>query len=304
MPAASMPEIMPRITYSPEGELEVNTCFYDDPVIRQKQEQYLESLEDRWLADVDETETDVCISLDVERSLGDHFGWGGNRQELTDFLVTLRALLPFEPGGSIDHVVGLQGLSSHGATALIYPQFQRWLDAKGLEEETARRVIESMALPFGAEYVQKASRDFRHYGSFASAHALNVAVMSKESDFGNFRVEKIEETEESFIEKSGSARWSWVDLHTRGECACWGVNGNERERLHLSSSPRLYKMTPHNIDMPMQSLSLVLGIGAMAHKASGYEGEEDVLADVNWQERVFAKDGLHATLLRRRQERS
>ena len=225
----------------------------------------------------------VSITVDVEKRFRDSFHNRGD-PDISAFLRQLNSILPFHPEDSVDRVYSLDFLHELGATGVINHHFQRWLNAGGLTEDVARHSAIAMTLPFGNDITGRAKKGFDYFGDdngqMATAYSSRIVAANEE-----FKLWKSEDTEDAHVEQAGKVVWRNLNISTLGDCACWGATGEERE--HVRAQPptkRLYEMTPHNVDYARASLSLVLGIGALTYHATQYDGQEDVLAHVEWGE--------------------
>ncbi len=280
-----MIEILPQFVYTPNGVLSLRTEFHEDPNIQIRQLKILEHLAESPGTIVDGSNT---VHVNVKQALGSNFGYT-REGAVGDFLSTIGRVLPGYPTNPLDRVVSPQWVSPEGLSAVVYTHFQRWLNTQSpLDEHVAREAVLAMAVPFGKEKEREAKRDFQMFGRAASATFFDVKVFDD-----RFGISAIEETEDGHEVKAGRVTWNWVDLSTLGSCACFGVTGDERQRINVSTDahlPWLYEMTPHNIDFPQQTLSLLLGIGALSYRAAQYAGQEDILADAEWSEpRIYPK---------------
>ncbi len=145
-----------------------------------------------------------------------------------------------------------------------------------------------MALPFGEDFFDLGTglKEFSYAQEggqmLAKGNSLQYFAVIRSEEFG---FSGQDETDKSVTYKHGTGQWSWLDLTTIGNCACWGVSGDDRQRILLpgvNENQRLYDMQPHNVDFARQSLSLVLGVGTLAYAAAHYEGDEDIYANIEW----------------------
>ncbi len=287
-----MNELRAQFTYSPENILQITTGLSEDfqadsknpeeiaTLVKGRREQ-LEILSENSGVTVEETAGSATLTIDVAERFSQSFTNQGD-PDIANFLFRLNRVLPFHPEDKIDRVVSLEDVSATGAAGVINQHFQRWLNTPGVSEDFARHSLLAMALPFGSDIVKKVEKDFTYISQegleYAQGHTSRLAVRQE-----RFGIEKSEETAEAHLETSGEVAWRWVDLSTLGSCACWGVNGDDRSYIRIDRSTKiLYEMTPHNVDFARQSLSLMLGLGALAYYAAQYEGREDILADAEW----------------------
>jgi hypothetical protein len=293
-----MSEVRPEFTYSPEGILSITTglseTFDQANITAQTMERmvadrryHLELLADESTTTIEETEGVVNLRVNVPARFEGSFNNQGD-PDIANFLANLDMVLPLYPEDQIDRVVDLDILGSYGFNANVNHHFQRWLNIPGVREEAAHHSLLAMALPFGADVVSRTNDQFDYMFDDNSevATATSFRLVVRNDEFG---VEKTERTPDATLEYDGKVRWRWLDISTLGDCACLGVAGDERTNLRLDpDTMRLYEMSPHNIDFARQSLSLILGVGALAHHAAQYEGTEDIFIDAVWQEpRVY-----------------
>lgn len=277
-----MPEISPRITYSPQGVLTIRKTLDGDFTPAEFARQ-ADILSQKPGYSVTDEGFDTVVSVDVDRVVPPTKG--------IDFLNTTSAHLinnvghmaHFAPDDDRDGVFSADYWISNGASGVVHPHLQRWLNAGRLDEGSARRCIDAMAQPLGTEVRQAVQDDFFFHGDergvVANAHGLGVITRTE-----GFTVTVDDTAGEPGAYRQGEVRWNTVELSTVGSCACWGVTGEQRQRVVLEpGSNRLYDMWPHNVDYAPQSLSLVLGAASLAYDAAQYPGREDVLADVQWQ---------------------
>ena len=282
-----MPEPTPQITYSPEGILELRKTFDEETKDRSAAfSAHIEQLDSLPGYDVIEGNLGTVVSVEVGEVLHDTGEPNLQSQSAETLINNLKVFTDFVGyEDSDEHVFSLDVWHNSGAVGVIFPQFQRWLNAV-LNEDTARTCINSMAYPFGSAARKQAEKDFSYRTDGESAAAglggFTFGVISRREKFG---ISTYDETDEEPIHKEGEVAWNWVDLSTIGSCACWGVIGEERERVYIGpESSRLYEMSPHNIDFATQSLSLVLGAATLAYEAARYPGREDILASAEWAE--------------------
>lgn len=290
-----MSEVVPQLTFDSDMTLRIvtglNEGFFDSPnatselkerLVASRRE-VLETLAVEPGIVVDEVGGVAAIEIEIENRFRDSFNNQGD-PDISEFLSQIDNLLPFYPEDSIDRVVSFGGITNRGSIAAINHHFQRWLNLPGLTEESARHSTMAMALPFGADYAKGIKKDFRYSAgdTFENASAKSSRIDVRNGTFGLL---KLEEAPEANLEIDGEVDWRWLDMGTVGDCACWGVPGEERFELYVNEdSKRLYDMTPHNVDYARQSLSLLLGVGALAHFASQYDGQENIYANAEWKE--------------------
>lgn len=283
-----MSELSPQITYSPEGVLEVRRTLdediKDEVVVFSAHKERIDTLPGY---EVIEEGLDTVVRVDVSkvtRSARELNFRNPSAERLIQNLRRFTGFVGYED--ATDHVFSLDYWADYGSGGVIYPQFQRWLNAGGLDENIARECVNAMAYPFGAEARKQAKKDFSYKTDGESAAAgvggFTFGVISRREDFG---ISTYDEMGEEPVHKYGKVAWNWVDLSTIGNCACWGAGWQERELVYIRpESNRLYEMGPHNVDFAVQSLSLVLGAATLAYEATRYSGNEDILANAEWHE--------------------
>lgn len=295
-----MSEFTPQFTYDPDGILTVRIDYEDaelyEGAVRKGQERAVNSLGEHKGVVIEDGNDTAVASIDVQEALGSSFNNRGD-DKILNFLKHLSLSLPYHPEGPTDRIASLDSITTHGTFAGIFPQFQRWLNAEGITEETAKESVLAMAMPFGKATKNKAAKDFKEYGGSASAWAFGISVHPD-----TFGLRKEEATPDTIIETNGEVKWDWVYLSTLGSCACWGVNGDDRRNISVSPEvSRLYQMTPHNVDFARQMLSHILGLGVLSHQAAEYAGQEDIFAEVEWEEpREYQRNPLKDAFMKKR----
>lgn len=277
-------ELAPRFTYSPDGILELRRQF-DGLDYTGRLFDIRELLDCTPGYSVHEEAVDSVVQVEVDRVLktDDHISLDSENAMV--LLNNLSLFLYFDYEEKRDGIVCLDFWSKHGAEAIIFPHFQRWLNARGLDENASRNCIKAMAYPLGKRAQKEALKEFRFFTdnshSGTGLNGLSLGVISVKE---KFEVSRFEENDGSFRSENGSVFWNNVTLNTLGSCACWGVSGEERSHLLITSdTTRLYEMSPHNVDYAGQSVSLALGIGSLAYDATRYTGEEDIFEGVDWK---------------------
>ena len=279
-----MSDVVPQFTYSPEGLFEVSILPHEQDGPDTIQSRSLGAMEASPGAEISTAGSGlVRVTVDVEAALGRSFNKQGE-PDLVRFLAAFKGLTHCYPDDGVDRIVGLEVMTDMGAKVSVYVHLQRYLNAQGMDEETGRDIIMAMAQPSGHDYVRKSVRDFAytriHNGdSVASGYDDFVSARTD-----NFDLHDAEEKETEFLEKAGRVKWRKPDFTAHGDCSCLGVNSNNRRHSLLSSAPRLYELSPHNVDTARQSLALVLGLGALSYHAAMYEGQEDVFTHAEWGE--------------------
>ena len=284
-----MSESRPCITYSSEGILSLNKVLEgrDEEFVKLFGQRTEDTLGDLPGYSVSEGEDGFSLTIDVPQVIAPIDDESFINPKID---VLLRNIQPFVGYAgledSTDYLFSLDYWYEHGAGGVIFPGMQRWLNAGGLTEEVAKECIEAMALPYGSEKQDAANEEFEYRTDGESAvggiGGFTFGVISKREDFG---IEFVDTSGEERKYRAGKAPWNWINLSTIGSCACWGPSGQERERVYVGrETSRLYEMHPHNVDMPIQSLSLVLGAGVLAREASEYKGQEDILENATWRD--------------------
>lgn len=271
-----MSEILPQFTYSPEGVLEITTPLADtdSPEDMEWQSRHLETLDESEAAVVVESDEDVVmVTIDIRKSLADNLT---DDSKQTEFLGLIGDILPFYPEDDIDRVAGLEIMGPRGIIGVVYPQFQRWLNAEGVGDEVALEVVVAMATVFGDEQVADTKKGVQ-FRSDPWAFGVDTRL-------GKFYLAKEEEFSDHFIEHSGRVEWNIINLRTLGNCACWSNDGHDRDIYVRQNRTRLYEMKPHNVESAGQSLSLILGLGALTYRAAQYGGREDIFTAAEWSE--------------------
>lgn len=275
-----MEVVRPQFTFDTEEKLHIEVEISDDEY-KSDQLQTLNKL-DR-MKGVEAVGVSQ-VTVDVRPAFADKSGFW-NQEKVTTFLDSISRIIPYVPGDKRDRVAYPQHLWARGLSTGVYPSLQSWLNADdAMQEATAKDVMTAMALPFGKKYEQMVTNQYRQYTNGASSLVFSYGL--SEEDFGLRRTVK---TDEGHLEQNGSVNWRWLNLETLGSCACFGVNGDDRDRVNVSEDkhvPWLYEMHPHNIDVANQSLSLILGMGAVAFKAAAHE-TDDVLESATWNEGRF-----------------
>ncbi len=138
-----MPEIAPRLTYSPEGVLELNKDFGEDQFgLLERQDSVFEELASLPGCSVEENGNAVKATVDIEQALSDSFNNEGD-QTITEFFGLVRPFLYMDYNDPRDGVFSLDYWGQRGAGGQIYPHFQRWLNQGGPNEATARHCLET-----------------------------------------------------------------------------------------------------------------------------------------------------------------
>ena len=270
-----MTEIQPRSTYSPNGVLEIQSDFgrmSEEQMI--KVAQALSELTAHPGVTYQDEGFNLKTCIEIKNALGLHPG----RDDFSNFLFQVGQLMPllFDDRNK-DAVVEPVGLCRGGFIGGVHEHFQRWLNTQvELDERVAQEVLQAMAVPFGSELEKETKRQFRLSDNLALAGFLGIAI--NDDDFGIYSYGDV-------TKGNGNVRWGWANLATVGKGACIGVNEDDRKLVDVSSDhpyPWLYRMTPRNVESSQQSLSLLLGMSAMAYHASQYDGREDILTDARW----------------------
>lgn len=284
----------PQFTFNPEGVLKITTGLdegyehssYTQELIgkaTEERREHLTHLSEENGISVEEESGIASVSVDVRRRFGKSFNFfESDDSEITDFLTGINNIVPAYPLDPVDRVLGLRYVSELGSEGIVNQHFQRWLNTQSVTEEVAMQCIGAMSMPYGKSEEKKAKKEFnfRSGDGFAQVNGFTYKLDVATSEFG---ICQLEDTEEGHAETEGKVAWSSLHITTLGSCACWGVPGEDREHVHIRSNTKaLYEMEPHNVDSARQSLSLILGVGALAHHAALYEGTEDLFAKTEW----------------------
>ena len=224
---------------------------------------------------------DERIRVEVERALGNTFGFERN-ERLATFLAALGNVLPWYDDSGVDRVYFPTHLDDSTLNGAVQPTFQRWLNAQdGCDELVAKETLTAMALPFGKE----AAGELEQLTMYRQSAGAGQFAMRMHTD-EDFEVYFVSESADSWTQHDGTVQWTWVSLSTLAG-AYIGVDRHERQHINVGA-PRshdgFYEMTSGDVDVPQQTLSLLLGIGALASHASKYEGQEDLLEGAVWRE--------------------
>lgn len=282
-----MREIAPRITYSPEGILELHRTV--DEETRENSSflnRRIEMVSNNPGYEVVEDGSEITVRVNIKEELGEADSYFQNPQA-DKIIENLNIFTYFDYTDKRDGVFSIDSWYKNGADGKIYPQFQRWLNNGGLSDEVARECIRAMVLPFDKATKAEVEKDYTYASqsnsSVAESHILRVVSRREE-----FRISKFVLDQEIPGYRNGSVEWNWIDITTIGGCACWGPSGEERDSVMITPDfNHLYIMKPHNVDTAVQSLSLVLGMASLAYRAALYEGTEDILANATFSERIF-----------------
>lgn len=286
-------EIIPQFTYSPEGELRIRTDLAADEHIAKLQADHLENLELRKGVQISEGRGDVDISIELAQTLGASFDAGDGEPELASFVTGIMGAINPTADSGTDRVAALRRIAPPDMRAVIYPHFQRWLQAKGFDETAALRGIAAMATPYGRAETYRARRDFAFLDGMGTAETLSVAARS-----GPVNVQKFEASKDNVIVKIAAPAWTRVELATVGGAVLGSaVDANAGITLHPNKG-WLYELRSANITNARQSLSLLLGLGALAHRADQYGGREDIFASIEWTRTKLSRSNAAKYLTR------
>lgn len=277
-----MPEIYPKITYSPEGVLQLYHSKNSDGSLYPRAEKSLEVLMSDSSSEIVETDANLSIRMDVRgilENIDDKSRYGSS--EYKRIINQLEDFASFDFDDPRDGVFSLDWWGSNGATGVVYPHLQRWMNSGSFTEEVARGVFDAMVEPYGKSEKKELNKfyEYKVYsnGIVSGLGGMSVSATLRNDEFG------ITQLGDGVGVEKGTVEWSWANLSTVGSCACWGVDGDDRRDIILESdSTRLYEMQPHNVDAPIQSLSLALGMARIAYEASYYQGQEDIFQNVQW----------------------
>lgn len=267
-----MDKILPQVTYSPEGMLSIRTNLTNDTSDRLEQG----AINNLLTLNGTNIDQEGVVNIKIKDALD---FTSPNKKELTRDLLRDIGLLTLEaydlePERREDPVIEPHLLGMHGFTPRIYPHFQRWLNAEPtpIDKQTAVEVLSAMSVPlnYTGEWV---ASELTLGSQYADAGGLQVFITK------NKWVVRDEE-------RLGSVNWNQVRLKTLGTCAYLGIDQLRYSTLRVNQphQPWLYEMREHNIDTPIQFLSLFLGLGALAYRAAQYDGNEDIIAEANWED--------------------
>jgi hypothetical protein len=280
-----MMEINPRITYSPERVLEIRTTFPKN-VAADWLEEKVQTVADDPNCDVFESGQGFIVKVNPSAAMHSiNSTEYMNHDLMEDFVNKIKPFTFSENGDNTDGVFSLEFWGQHGGKGVMHPQLQKWLNAKLVTEELARDVFDAMILPYSRDTTQDIAKRYRFTensnGLSAGDGAMSVSLSLADTKVGITQL--IEEPAE-FVQQTGVASWRMPFLSTLGDCACWGVDGHERDLSFRLTAPkaRLHKMNPHNIDSYPQSLSLVLGMARLAYEAAQYDSDVDLIASTEW----------------------
>ena len=293
--------IRPQFVYTPEGTLDFTTRLDDVYYPGDTSEETLKRMAEAKTRELDDIEafdgvnleekddSVVTVSVEVERLLA---GLAPNEYERAAQLIfSINNLLTYYPQDLVDRVVGIDVMTDRGSNVVVNQHFQNWMQSpNSFNEEVARKAIEAMALPFASnrELTTGFKRDmrtrYRYYSDDSNYFAGFSAMFGISLRQTTFRISRIGRSREEG-EKYGEVEWFWPNISTFGNCACWGVDGAEREHTTIDDATRrLYEMTPHNVDYSIQALSHLMALGVLSYEASLYKGEEDVFDRVEWRQ--------------------
>ncbi|MBP7769166.1 hypothetical protein KA075_01585 [Candidatus Saccharibacteria bacterium] len=268
-----MPEVKPRIAYSDDGILTLrrSTAYSSLSGV----DKSLEGISRQRDHLIRESDGGITVDADIKSILRQKEG----PRKVIDLLGPFAC---FDAGDSEDGIFSLDWWGYDGAGGVVYPHLQRWMNTDLLTEDLARKIYDAMAEPFDRQTKKMLNRGFSYTaddrGISAGNGGMSVNLALHNDRFGLERSVLADGSSEY-----GEVNWRWPGFGTVGSCACWGVDGTDRERVDVSPGvQRLYTMPPHNVDVPAQSLSLVLGMARMASAASEYSGTEDILENAEW----------------------
>src|SRR5690606_8436044 len=92
----------------------------------------------------------------------------------TEYKRIINVLNPFtylDAHTDVDGVFGLEWWGENGATGVIYPQLQRWMNNDALNEDLGREIHEAMILPFDRDERKRLSKEFRFNRFKGQVHA-------------------------------------------------------------------------------------------------------------------------------------
>ncbi len=294
----TMSEVIPAFSYSHEGNLvvaragvEVQQAALGGCGAGARADRPLEEARDRaveWLAELsgvslEETKDAYQLTIPIAEALEEDIAdpRGGR---IDTFLKAIHTLQPTKQQVRVDNVITTPVLSSRLVKARVNHRLQLWLNQEGLTEEAARDCLLAMAMPFSARVTEEAIKrdfDYRKHSRGAFAMAKDLKITASEEDFG---FERFRRRFKNVRKSTGEATWQAVSLDTYGVGGCGiAVDENARQTVQFDpDSKQLYQMRGFNVDHGHKALSILLGLGSLARRASCYVGTEDVFSDVNW----------------------
>jgi hypothetical protein len=299
-----MTELLPHVTYSPEGVLtlrrpepetlgEVSHIWHrsqadldDFEEYRDRSVDYLSQLSG---ATVVTSDNKTVLELEVPRVVN----LVSRCRDDKAFSPLLRPLASFSSIRRTDAPVGVdQVLPFYNigrAFSVVTNHFQRWLNqltlAEGEGEVVAKDCLRAMALPFGETDTTKVENDFyaNHTDNASWARAGAFEIFLRRESFGVERINRRKGRPAQ--ERQGNVDWNWLDLGV-GSNTGVGVEGSVRAHVRKdAANMNLYRMYSHGLSEHNErlALSLLLGLGSLAHHAAIYEGSQDVFADARWE---------------------
>lgn len=288
----AMIEIQPQFTYSPEGLLEIKTTTS----AMKDEDQYRMARALWWLGGqegVTYEETSgpddssiMNISVDVRAVLRRQVH--SEELQCASFLDSLRNAMAKSYDGKNQLLTACYGDLTyftdvqHGGSFMEDSEhFQRWLNTQTeLDEQVAREVLSAMRVPFEPELEAAAGRWFWLKGNAAGTAGLGM--MTRPREFGIFYKDGRDMREgvvrwtvpQLFGFKNKDGSYPMVVAGDRG--TDFDTEYPERRRVQ-----NFYEV--FNIESAKETMSLFLGMGAMAYRASLYTGQEDILADAEWE---------------------
>lgn len=299
-----MAELQPHITYSPEGILTVERpqpeALEDvyGVLWRQADLNRLEAQRDRSIATLDEL-TGVTI-IEEERGAGHSIRIDADvmrpsadiaQKLLIEHLDNFSIARRTSTSAETDQVLPFHDIAR--TRVVVTEHFQRWLNTQlELGDEVAKHCLGAMALPFGSEDLVENSFYAHHSDTVSVASAGPFRVYVRREPFG---IEKIQPRRwGADVERQGTVDWNWLQLSI--EIPVYpsvGANGDVRQSVRQDPhNKNLYVMHGHEIMGGTRALSMLLGLGSLAHHATSYKGSEDVFADASWGKprRAFMPD--------------
>lgn len=274
-----MNQVQPAITYSPEGVLTVQRArplrnvFADRSVeeLRDRTVAFLTDAFDMVTVEVDEFPERQQVHLPVAQVLGER------EEELEPgSALVVRAVDVLRRHGrpAGDEVILPRLEHERQMRATVFEPFQRFLNS-GLDETTARLCLAAMAVPYGREAIEETRDDFTYEaigdGVLASARHFAVALFPETMKM------PLPTPEDDRIMALREGKWHFLRMSVNRD-AVIGASAEERSPKHSPQSGALYNMLTHNIDTSQEILSLMLGLGSLAHHAVRHEGQDDIFA--------------------------
>ncbi len=162
-------------------------------------------------------------------------------------------ITPFRADPTVDRFFGLMHGAGCGPRFTVYRSAQDWLDIHPFTELETTHVLTAMYAPYHSMTLSGVSPSTTSYTSFDKSSISErdgISLTIREERFGH------------------GIRHASPNLRTLGDCACLGATGADRTAIETRPDrAHLYNITPHNVDTSRQTLSFILGIGALTEIA-------------------------------------